>query len=222
MQWPWSKAEGELDREIRHHLESLAEAYQRDGTTRDEAMRRARKDFGGVDQAKEECRDVRRWAGLSQLAQDLRFGARMMRKSQAITAAAVISLALGIGATTAIVSLVDVLLWRTLPVPAPEQLGELFWEVRKQPEGLIGSSMGSNFRDGAVGVADYFSRSALGAMRERTAGKAQIAAHAFPNAVSASFGDAVVVARLRGVTGNFFSMLQLAAAGGTAVGGFRR
>jgi predicted permease len=209
MQWPWRKAESDLDREVQHHIEMLAEAYQRDGLPREEAMRRARLDFGGMDQVKEECRDVRWWSAPARVWQDVRFGWRVMRTTPAITIAAVVSLALGIGATTTIVTLADVLLWRTLAVPAPAQLGEVFWEAHARPDGLYRSSSGSNFRDGGLQVADFFSRSAYDAMRTMAANKAEVAAHTDIDDVSTSFRGSVTVARLRPVSGNFFSMLGL-------------
>ena len=218
MQWPW-KAENDLDREVRHHLESLAEAYERQGMSRREALREAQREFGGVDRAKEECRDVRWWSGLGRLSQDLRFGWRMMRKTPAITLAAVVSLALGIGATTAIVSLADVMLWRMLPVPQPEQLGEVLWESAARPEDLFRGSSGSMYLDDAVHVADFFSKASFEAMRSRAAGKAEVAAHTYPARVSASFRGAVVVARLRGVSGNFFSMLGVQPSAGRLLNG---
>ena len=94
MQWPWNRAESDLDREVQHHLETLADAYERQGLSRQEALRQARAEFGGVDRAKEECRDIRWWSWLAHLRQDLNFGWRMMRKTPAITLAAVASLAL--------------------------------------------------------------------------------------------------------------------------------
>jgi hypothetical protein len=125
MKLPWDKKESDLEREVRYHLDALAEGFERQGLSPAEAMLRARREFGGVELYKEQCRDERSWQPLAQLWQDLVFGARMMRKAPAISAAAVLSLALGIGATTAILSLMDAVLWRTLAVPHPEQLTEI-------------------------------------------------------------------------------------------------
>jgi hypothetical protein len=125
MRLPWNKKESDLELEVRYHLESLAESFERQGLSRVEAVARARREFGGVEQFKEQCRDERRWRSLAQLGQDLAFGLRMLRRAPAVTTAAVLSLALGIGATTAILSLVDAVLWRTLAVPHPEQLTEI-------------------------------------------------------------------------------------------------
>ncbi len=209
MQWPWNKAESDLDREVQHHLETLGDAYERQGLSSSEAMRQAKAEFGGVDKTKEECRDIRWWSWMTQVGQDLRFGWRMMRKTPAITVAAVASLALGIGATTAILSLGDALLWRTLPVPEPQQLEEVLWEAQKNSDALMNSTSGGVYLDGPLRVADYFSHSGFEAMKAAAAGKAQIAGFVWPSDVSVSFDEVVVVAKLRGVTGGFFSMLGL-------------
>ena len=64
MTFPWNRAESQLNREIAHHLQQLTDEYLRQGYTREEAARQARKDFGGAEQFKEECRDERRFAWL--------------------------------------------------------------------------------------------------------------------------------------------------------------
>jgi predicted permease len=210
MQWPWKKAESELEREMRYHLESLADGFERQDLSREEAMRRARREFGGVEQVKEQCRDERRWQPLAQLAQDLTFGVRMLRKAPAVTAAAVLSLALGIGATTAILSLVDAVLWRTIAVPHPEQLTEILWHAKGRPRGVYQSSSGSMYPDGLPRiVADFFSYRSFHAMRNQGAGRVEVAAHLNADDVSTSYGGATTVARLRPVSGNFFPMLAL-------------
>lgn len=214
MQWPWRRAERELDAEVRYHLDALAEEFERQGCSRAEAMRRARREFGGVEQVKEECRDVSGWRWAREAAQDVRFGWRMMKKTPAISIAAVATLALGIGATTAILTLADTILWRRLPVPAPEQLSEIFWFAQAHPGDLNRGASGSAFRDGALRVADFFSFQAYRAMRDGARGKAQIAGHLHIQRVSAAYGGQVHVADLRAVTGNFFQVLGLGAAAG--------
>lgn len=208
MQWPWKKAETELEREMRYHLESLADGLERQGMSRAEALRRARREFGGVEQVKEQCRDERRWSPLAQLAQDVTFGFRMLRKTPAVTAAAVLSLALGIGATTAILSLIDAVIWRKLAVPHPEQISEVVWSAKGRPRGVYKSSSGSMYPDGLPAiVADFFSYDSFAAMRTRTAGYAEVAAHRNPDDVSTSYAGVTAVAQLRPVSGNFFAML---------------
>jgi predicted permease len=114
--------EDQLDAELRDHLERRVTDLTRGGMPEAEARRAARLEFGGLDQVKEECRDARGTRWIDELGQDLRYGVRMLVQSPAFTTVAVLSLALGIGANTAIFSLVNSLLLRGLPVPAAERL----------------------------------------------------------------------------------------------------
>jgi predicted permease len=114
--------ERQLDEELRFHLERQAEKYMDSRLSREEALRRARAEFGGVELAKEECRDARGVRLPEVIWQDVRYGVRLLCKSPGFAAVAVLTLALGIGANTAIFSLLNGLVLRDLPVPHAEQL----------------------------------------------------------------------------------------------------
>jgi macrolide transport system ATP-binding/permease protein len=116
------RLDDELDEEIAYHLERQIEANLADGMSAEEARRAAIKRFGGVTQRKEEARDRRRVSLLEDLWQDVGYGVRILRKSPRFTVVAVASLAIGIGATTAIFNLIDALRLRPLPVMEPERL----------------------------------------------------------------------------------------------------
>jgi putative ABC transport system permease protein len=114
--------EAELDKELRAHIERQAEKYVQAGMSPENAARRARLEFGGVEQVKEECRDSWGVLLISELGQDLRYGLRQLRRNPGFTNVAVVTLALGIGATTAIFSVAEAVLWKPLPFPESDRL----------------------------------------------------------------------------------------------------
>ena len=129
-----NRADRELDAELRFHLEKQIEANIAAGMPPAEARNAALRIFGGVEQVKEECREARGVVLVETLAQDVRYGLRMMRRSPAFTVVAVLSLGLGIGANTAIFSLINAVMLKMLPVKNPEQLVVMNWTARQWPD----------------------------------------------------------------------------------------
>src|SRR5262247_451999 len=119
------KMERDLDDEIRSHLDMQIDDNLRLGMNPEEARYEALRKFGGVEQVKESYRDRSSLSFVDSTLQDLRYGLRMLWKDKGFTAIALLSLALGIGANTAIFSIIDAALIKTLPVRNPERLVSL-------------------------------------------------------------------------------------------------
>jgi len=184
-----NSAETELDDELRFHFERYVQKYERSGVSRDEALRRARIEFGGLDQVKEECREARGVHVMEELVQDVRYGLRMLRKSPGFTAVALLTLALGIGANTAIFSVVYGILLRPLPYQDPSRLIVLNESTPRV--GLVSVSY-PDFQDWRVQSHAFSQIAAVGAVTFNLAGVNQ------PENIS---GEAV--------SSNFFSILGM-------------
>jgi putative ABC transport system permease protein len=125
-----SSVEAELDDELRFHFEREVAKYAAAGLSPEESRRRARLALGGIDQVREDCRQARGVHLIESTLQDIRYALRLLRRTPVITAVAIFSLALGIGANTAIFSLMDAVVLKMLPVHRPE---ELFRVERSNP-----------------------------------------------------------------------------------------
>ncbi len=127
-----NQAEQEMDDEVRFHLEQQIEQNVANGMNPEEARYAALRTFGNVEQTKEDCRDSRGVRFINELMQDLRYGLRQLRRNPGFTFVVILTLALGIGANTAIFSLVNAVLLEPLPFHDPSRLVELF-ETEQAP-----------------------------------------------------------------------------------------
>jgi putative ABC transport system permease protein len=139
-----NQVEEELSEEFQYHLEQKTKEYAASGMAIEEARRKARREFGGIEQSKENCRDTRRVSYIQDLLQDLGFGLRMLRNSPAFALVAILTLALGIGANTAIFSVIHGVLLKPLPFPQQDQLMTI-WE--KRDDGGRSNTSWANFMD---------------------------------------------------------------------------
>src|SRR5581483_5100479 len=121
-----SRHDDELDEEMRSHIEMLADEYVRRGMNPQEAKRAARRSFGGIDQTKESYRSQRSLPMVETFMQDFRYAFRMLTKNVGFSLVAIIALALGIGANTAIFSVINAVMLRPLPFKDPNQLFALY------------------------------------------------------------------------------------------------
>lgn len=205
--------------EMRLHLEMLAERHRANGMSEGDARYAARREFGGVEQVKEQCREQRGWAGLEQLMGDFRFAVRRILKAPRIPAVAVGLLALGIGVNTALFSLLEVRMLRPMPVADPDSLMMLSWAP---VGGAVPASYDANAGfDGAPSkggtwvhfppeIADDFA-----AERSMLSG-VSTTAHLFASSVVID-GLAEFVSEGQLVSGKYFELLSVSAARGRAL-----
>ena len=150
-----SRMESEMDAELRFHVEAYVEDLSRSGVPRQEAIRRARLEFGGVERAKEECREARGVSLVESLVQDFRYGLRMLGKTPGFTLITVTILALAVGSNTAVFSLIDALLLRSLAVPQPQELVHISYGPPGQP-GPLSGPMFDRLRERQSSFTDLF------------------------------------------------------------------
>jgi predicted permease len=198
------RVDRELDDELRFHFEARVEELVRDGMSLREAEREARHRMGNALAFREQGRDVRLAPRIEALWRDARFGLRMLAKDRAVTTAAVVSLALAIGACTAAFALIDAAILRPLPVREPQRLVHITYD--------IGNSM----------PAISFSYPTLERLRAAAGDRVElfaVSAQFLRNSSPIQFGGGEVErAHLQFVTGNFFPLLGLRPAVGRLLG----
>ena len=199
----------DLEDELAFHLAMRAEKYRAAGVAPDEAQFAAHRRFGNVLSLKEACRELWTLNAVERLAQDLRYAARMLRRSPGFTAVALATLTLGVGATTAVLAFLDV---RPLPVPRPEELVLLHWTTETSTAGWDAATTFSGcenlhiapFDDCSVPYPVYH------AIRTHARGFAGMAAFSRPYALQVRVGDETTLADVQFATGNYFSVLGVA------------
>jgi predicted permease len=193
------RLERELNQELEFHLEEEIRRLVAVGVDPKEARRRARLELGGVEQVKEEVRDVRGTRWVEDLLGDVKFSLRMMRRTPGFTAAAVLTLAVGIGANTAVYSVVDALLLRRLPLDHPEQLHVA---VVVRPDDIL----------------SRFSFPAIGRMQGALGDSSAVAAMTPSARMYLSMGDRPEPILGQLISGDWFSLLGVGTATGRPIG----
>lgn len=187
----------ELDDELRFHLDCQIAANMASGMSRDEARNAALRTFGGVEQSKEACRDTHRANWFHDVLQDARYGTRVLRKSPSFAAIAILTLALGIAANTAIFSILESQLWRPLPFPDSERLMEPHLVLRQNPRQW-----------------DVLSIRGFQAWREQSRSFTSLAGFLYPESHNFRSGGTADRVTVMTVTSNYFDTVRLPIARG--------
>ena len=218
------RREEQLREELAFHLAEEAEERQAEGLPDDQAAWAARRDLGNLALLQEDARTVWTWTPLEQLAQDLRYAARLMVKNTAFTVLAALSLALGIGANTAIYSFMDAILLRSLPVPDPATLVVVKWRsapfnFRAPNQFVMHSIDGSTYRDASGVSAAIFPFPAFARLQEVSAPVlSSLFAHKPAGNVNVLIKGEAELAKGEYVSSDFFRGLAVSPAAGRLLG----
>jgi predicted permease len=217
------RKEDELREELEFHLANEADERQADGLTEDQSRWAARRDLGNLMLLREDARTLWTWTLFEQLAQDLRYALRMVFKNRAFTALAALSLALGIGANTAIYSFMDAILLRSLPVSDPASLVVMKWRARpvnfaNGSEFVLHSIDGSTYRDSAGTSAAIFPFPAFERLQEASAPVlSSLFAYKRAGSVNVMIKGEAELARGEYVSGDFFRGLAVSPVAGRLI-----
>jgi predicted permease len=207
-----AKPGDDLEEEIHSHLAMEEQENLESGMPPEEAHYAALRRFGNVTLAQERSREMWRWNSIETLWQDVRYGLRQLRRSPGVTAVAVLSLALGIGANTAIFSLIDAVLLKTLAVQNPQQLTLLDWASKEEfPEGFVNSLTGNMYQDKSGRVTcTSFSYSSFEQIRDRNNVFSNVSAlAAMKSGLNVAYKGQPGRANGQLVSGTFFSTLDV-------------
>jgi macrolide transport system ATP-binding/permease protein len=213
------RKEAELREELRFHIEEEAEGHQEAGLAEEEAARAARRDLGNITLVEESTRATWTWTFWEQLLQDCRYAFRAMLNNKAFTLLAALSLALGIGANTAIYSFMDAILLRSLPVSNPESLVVLTWRNDVVMRGsVVHGGSGSVYNDGKHGsTARIFPYPAFELFRKSDAVFSSVFAYYPTRKVNLMVKGQAEQASGEYVSGDYFGGLEVPPAAGRAI-----
>jgi macrolide transport system ATP-binding/permease protein len=211
------RMEHDLERELRYHLERRLTDLMESRLSEPEARRQAALEFGSVAQVREEVQDTWVWRWLRDLLHDLRYSSRVLAASPGFTATAALSLALGIGANTAIFSFMDSILLRSLPVTDPQSLVRLAWRTRQdEVHGM--NRHDDSYLDAKAGfVGGFFAYPAFELLRRNDGVFSSVFGYQGAGDLNLSIAGQAEVAKTEYVTGDYFRGVGIAPASGRLI-----